>query len=174
LSSYVAVVGKRAFWQSDDLSERESVVRDDALRSSSVVVEASDLHVHWMEPRDLFIDVASPELEWSTQYRIPHSGGDVLHDKVPWGLNVLLANGSVQLIGTSGLTAGRLNELLAVGGLSNDAIVELSRKRAVDEPINWAGCLAVFVLVVVVTAVVCQTVRACAGPSSLRVGKCGV
>ena len=87
-TSYVAVIGQNTIWPADGVASIRDVTNGTS--NSIHIVEVSDSGVHWMEPRDLRLDVMSFQIN-SAKPSIRSRHRDAAH--------VTLVDGAVRLLG---------------------------------------------------------------------------
>lgn len=106
MTSYVAVVGDETAWP----GERTTKIADfeDGLPNTLLLVEIADSGIHWMEPRDLRLDVMP--------MRINPAAGQGISSRHKGGAEVLRADGTVRYLAAEGTSADTLRGLFTIRG----------------------------------------------------------
>jgi prepilin-type processing-associated H-X9-DG protein len=105
-TAYVAVVGPQTAWPRAEPSRLEDV--DDGADQTILLVEASALSIHWMEPRDLQFD------RMSFAFNGPNDPAGLSSDH-PGGAHILLVDGAVRFLKAK-TAPSWLRALLTVAG----------------------------------------------------------
>lgn len=109
-TSYVAVVGPETIWPGAESTRIRQIV--DGTSRTIMIVENTDPTINWMEPRDLMLDEAAQGIN-------PESHGGIFSAH-PGGVNVVLADGSVQFL-TNDTPPETIRALLTIGGKEQNA-----------------------------------------------------
>ena len=163
-TTYVAVVGSNAAWPG-----KRSRSKGDAelLGNSSttiMLVEAADAGIKWTEPRDLSLDAlqtVTPKTSVVTASSKHGSGHTFFYDYESCaGINVAMADGSVQFLGYGCLAPKVLRNILRIGGCTEEATKgPFSSDPAVTVHINWSNCIAFAVWLASVGLLMYRAVR---------------
>jgi len=104
-TSYVAVIGAETAWPGATAVSFSDFT--DGSSNTLLLVEVENSGILWTEPRDLRVDKMAPTLNSSV--------GQGVSSNHPGGVNVALADGSVQFLSDT-LTAEQLRALLTIDG----------------------------------------------------------
>ncbi|MEN6449126.1 MAG: DUF1559 domain-containing protein [Thermoguttaceae bacterium] len=170
-TSYVAVVGDNAAWA----GEKPQSLKDFGSKSSETIllIEAADAGIQWTEPKDLSLDALEasgarpPKLTASSRHGI-HK--DFLFTyQHPSGLNVAMADGSVQWLSPGVTAPERLRTLLKVGGCKEENLQNLVASRDEYRELNWDNIVALIVWLLSVGWLLYRAVRSRKRPGGLAV-----
>jgi hypothetical protein len=144
-TSYLAVVGSQAAWQRNKTTRLKEIAAHGLSASTVLLIETTDSGISWTEPKDFSLDdidklagdKSKPIIRGLHSRWEYHNG--YFYQRMPQGVHVALADGTVRYLPGNCLTADKLKTLLAVGGCTEQNIKRLSREENV--PFNWAHCI---------------------------------
>jgi len=126
-----------------------------------MVVEVAGSGIDWAEPRDLSLDTLgvaedkSPALvplskhDRSQEFFFTHS----------YGVNVAMADGSVQLLWTAGRSSEELRKLLQIGAYTKEGIGFHENSYGEERHLNWPNIAALAVWLLSVGTLLTSAVR---------------
>ena len=123
-TNYFAVIGSNAAWAGD----KPRTLADFRYQTSHtiMVVEVADSDIAWAEPTDFSLETAlgvvckSRTLALSSNHRPPDEF--FYTDGRASGVNVAMADGSVQFLRTDNLSPDELRKILQIGGLTDEVM----------------------------------------------------
>jgi hypothetical protein len=148
-TTYVAVVGRHAFWQPGKTRTFNDPDLHNNLSKTVMLVEVADAHIAWSEPRDFSLDEfeakgkAASVKVWS-KHRKTGIYSFFFHDVIS-GAYVVLADSSYEFLPQAALESPKLKDWLAVGGYNEMEIKSLPPGPPLSRPINWTNCTALAV-----------------------------
>ena len=151
-TSYVAVVGKSAFWRQDKPTSLFEPPVEGQLANSIMLIEAANSGIDWTEPKDLCLDDSAAEGRQPSRLRrsIGHFAAPTffLHraasSSEAAGACVSFADGHQEYLPAKVIASERFDEWLTVGGFDADKVYSsppgrqialLSQHRSAK--INW-------------------------------------
>ena len=162
-TSYVAVVGPDAAFASDKLRGRGGIDFPDSGSTTIMVVETTRSRIPWSVPRDLIVDELRatgsncPALAAGFHDSERHVEEFFFADRSCAGVHVLMADGTVGILRTAGLSDGQLRDKLRIGGCKQS---DLNQPFAYFErTINWPNIAALAVWLLSVGLLLVGAVR---------------
>ncbi len=135
-TSYVAVVGANAVWPG-----KESGKLPQDASETIMLVETSDVHIPWTEPRDLDLDSLRAASPGCVTVSSKHSPDQEFFSKTTRaGVNVAMADGSVKFLPGGLLASAKFPEMLKIGGFREEYLTASWPNDG--RRIDWTNCAA--------------------------------
>jgi hypothetical protein len=145
-TSYLAVVGPDSVWPPGQPRRPGDPALDAQSGSTALLIETADSGIAWTEPRDFPADRPGglQAKDSGLAIRCPHTR-DVSYffHEAPCGAHVATVDMHVRLLPAGNFAADNLKRLLAVGGFTEENMVDGYGNQL--PRIHWAHCVALLV-----------------------------
>jgi hypothetical protein len=166
-TSYVAVVGENAAWQSDKPRRLTDPDLRDHASSTIMLTETADAGINWTEPKDISLDALQSTDSSSGAVTVSSKHGCYYHDSfydyecdTPYVANVGLLDGSVGFLSLP-VSTERLRNVLQIGGATKENLDYSVPYRASQfkATLRWRSCAALAACIVSVTLLLYHAYR---------------
>ena len=159
-TNYVAVVGPHAAWAGGK-SRFAPVDFPGGTSNTIMVVEVANSGVNWAEPRDLSLDTLGIAEDKSPAL-VPiskHGRSAEFFFSHDYGVNVAMADGSVQHLWTAGRSNEDLRKVLQIGAYTKEEIGSHEDSYGEERHLNWPNIAALAVWLLSVGTLLTYAVR---------------
>ena len=160
-TNYVAVVGPERSLGGRECQGTAPVDFPGGTSSTIMVVEVANSGINWAEPRDLSLDTlgVAEDKSLALMPLSKHDRSEEFFFTHNYGVNVAMADGSVQLLWTAGRSNEDLRKVLQIGAYTKEEIGSHEDSYGEERHLNWPNIAALAVWLLSVGTLLTCAVR---------------